>query len=139
MIATREGERMARRIWTVDALLMTWGAHYEYGRLSNLAAVTQFEASGMSGRDEGHLVALYVEGLLPPCRALTNAFLASKPALVHVYAKLGKPETFDVPLLPGQSELSRKIVCNLMVSDYRDVLEAQVKVQPFDPSYFESA
>lgn len=129
---------MARRIWTVDSLLQTWGVHYEYGRLSNLASVPQFEATGTSGRDEGHLVALYVEGLLPPSIRLAQAFLMAKPALVHVYAKLRKPEQFDIPLLPGQSELSRQIVCSVMVNDYRDMLEAQVKVQPFDPSYFEA-
>lgn len=128
---------MARRIWTVDVLLRTWGEWYEYGRLPTARCI-KGDPYGVPGMDEGHLAALYVEGLNPPCMALARAFVMAKPALVHVYAKLRSPETFDIPLLPGQSELARKITCNVMVSDFQAALEQRIALGAFLPSKFEA-
>jgi hypothetical protein len=138
MTMTTEGERMARRIWTVDVLLRTWGEWYEYGRLPTALRAPGADCGGVVGMDEGHLAALYVEGLNPPCLALARAFVLAKPALVHVYAKLRLPETFDVPLAPGQSDLTRAITCNAMVNDYRAALEQRMTLESFLPSKFEA-
>lgn len=130
---------MSRRVWTVDTLLRAWGEWYEYGRLAtpDLRGVPRGEC-GKAQVDESHGAYLYVEGMEPPCVQLARAFVVAKPALVHVYAKLRPPETFDVPLFPGQSELTRRITCNVMVNDFKDVLALRVEVCPYLPSLFEA-
>lgn len=123
-------------VWDADRLLKAWGLWYEHGRLKT-AGLTP-SGDGVDGLDENHLAALYVEGLSPANVALAQAFVVAKPALVHLFARSRPHESFDVPLLPGQSEASRSIVCHLMEADYREALERRMLIERFSPSGFEA-
>ncbi len=130
------GAERANGGWSSERLLKAWGTWYEYGRLQSAGLRPRGE--GRSGSDETHLAALKVEGMDPPCTGLAQAFAVAKPALVHIYAKGRGPLEFDIPLLPGQSAISREIACSVMVVTYRDILDTILEVDPFDPSQFEA-
>lgn len=115
------------RIWTVIDLLWQWGTWYEHGRLRSALPLYGDNGDGFSGQDEAFHASQYVEGNSPPCSYLSQAFVYAKPALVHRYAKCLDAETFDTPLLPGQSAKSRAIICNVMVSDFTDVLTRRMR------------
>jgi hypothetical protein len=139
-MTTMEGDRkMSRLIWDAEAMLKAWGGWRAFGKVSGAGYISRDADERFSGCADEHFgAALYVEGLEPACVVLARAFVVAEPALVHVYVKGCPKNKFDTVLLPGQSDVSRAIVCNLMIADYLQVLEARLQVEPYSPSGFQA-